>query len=110
MKHRYGHKKLNKPTDQRVAMLRNLAYSLVSNGKIVTTTTRAKELKRYIEKIISISKTDSVHSRRKVHKFINNKKFISLVFEKSKSFKDRNGGYTRLIKVGFRKVITPICL
>ena len=90
---------MNKPTDQRIALLRNLSYSLIQNRKVTTTTLRAKQVKKFIEKLITISRTDSVHSRRLVAKNLNNKNFVKKIFEASISYIDRDGGYIRLTKV-----------
>ena len=103
MKHQKGNKKLSKPTDQRLALLKNLLISLVENNRIVTTQLRAKQAKAMIEKIITMSKIDSVYSRRKVKSIVSNKDFVKNVFEVSKRYLKRNGGYTRIINVGIRK-------
>ena len=103
MKHQKGHKKLSKPTDQRLALIKNLAVALVDNNKIITTQTRAKQTQRFIEQLITKSKVDSVANRRYVFSKVNNKNFLNKVFEIAKNYKDRNGGYTKLINIGFRK-------
>ena len=103
MRHQKKNKKLNKPTDQRIALLRNLSYSLLENERIVTTQTRAKEAQKFIEKLVTISKSDTVSARRQVNATFNNKKAIKNIFEIAKKYKDRNGGYTRIINVGIRK-------
>ena len=103
MRHQKGNKKLGKPTDQRLALIKNLCVALVDNNRIVTTTHRAKAAKRVIETLITKAKVDTVANRRYVMKHINNKDFLKKLFELSKAYKDRNGEYTRLINVGFRK-------
>lgn len=104
MRHRKGIKKLNKPTDQRLALLRNSAKSLIDHSRITTTDVRAKQIKRFIEKLITISKNDSVHAKREVFKSLQDREYIKKLSELSKSrYLSRNGGYTRIIKKGFRK-------
>ncbi|RAP29786.1 50S ribosomal protein L17 [Candidatus Marinamargulisbacteria bacterium SCGC AG-343-D04] len=103
MKHRNGNKKLNKPTDQRLAMLKSIVISLVNFNQITTTTLRAKEAKKIVERLITIAKTNTVHSKRQVFKVINNKEFVKKIFAIAEKFKDKNGGYTRLIKKGIRR-------
>ena len=102
MDHRKKYKKLSLPTDQRLALLRSLSVALVEHGKIVTTSTRAKALKIFLEKIITTAKTDTVHSRRNVFSVINNADFVKNVFTLAKDVK-RNGGYLKINKCGFRK-------
>ena len=104
MRHRKGIKKLNKPTDQRLAFLVNATKSLITHSRITTTDTRASEIQKYVEKLITICKTDSLHAKRKVFKTLQDKQYVNLVSEIAKNkFQNRNGGYTRIIKKGFRK-------
>ena len=70
MKHRKGNKKLNKPTDQRIALLRSLSIALFSFNRIKTTDTRAKEAKKFAEKLITLAKEGSLHSRRMALKLL----------------------------------------
>jgi large subunit ribosomal protein L17 len=102
MDHRRKYKKLSLPTDQRLALLKNLSVSLVENGKIVTTSTRAKALKMFLEKLITKAKTDTVHNRRIVFKAINNADFVKNVFDLAKGI-SRDGGYLKINKCGFRR-------
>ena len=103
MRHLKKNKKLNKPTDQRLALIKNLTYSLVENNRISTTSTRAKEVKKMVEKLVTISKDNSVHNIRLLMKVINNKKFLKNIMEYGKKYKDRNGGYTRIVKLKNRQ-------
>ena len=103
MKHRNGNKKLNLPTDQRLALIKQLVRNLVSNKSIKTTSARAKQASQFAEKLITIAKTDTVVNRRHAFKLINNKDFVKLLFNVASSYKERNGGYTRIIKCGLRK-------
>jgi len=103
MKHKNGNKKLSLPTDQRLALLRSLSISLLNFNKIVTTSSRAKEARSFFEKLITIAKTDSVHNRRLVFQKVNDKNFVKKIFDVAQQFKDRDGGYTRIIKCGMRR-------
>ena len=103
MKHRNGNKKLSKPTDQRLALLKTLTFSLVKNKKIITTTTRAKQTKRFAEKLITIAKSDSLASKRHILKIMNNKTFLKELYNLKERYSKNNGGYLRIIKCGTRK-------
>tara|TARA_B100000131_G_scaffold305434_1_gene331424 strand:+ start:3306 stop:3653 length:348 start_codon:yes stop_codon:yes gene_type:complete len=103
MKHRNGNKKLNLPTDQRLALIKGLVLELIDKKSIKTTSARAKQASQFAERLITIAKTDSVNNRRHAFKLINNKNFIKALFEVASSYKDRKGGYTKIIKCGLRK-------
>tara|TARA_Y200000002_G_scaffold350242_1_gene327455 strand:- start:39 stop:389 length:351 start_codon:yes stop_codon:yes gene_type:complete len=104
MRHKKGNKKLSKPTDQRIALLRSLSLSLINHSKIKTTDLRAKEAQKYVEKLITLSKTDSVHSRRQALKLLPNKDAIKVLFNSiGKNYQSKQGGYTKITKLGFRK-------
>ena len=99
-----GTRKLNLPTDQRMALLRNLVTSLLENGKIETTETRAKETRSLAEKMITLGKTNTLHSRRQALAFITKEDVVTKLFaEIAPKYADRNGGYTRIIKIGPRQ-------
>ena len=99
-----GTRKLNLPTDQRMALLRNLVTSLLENGKIETTETRAKEARSLAEKMITFGKTNTLHSRRQALAFITKEDVVTKLFaEIAPKYADRNGGYTRIIKIGPRR-------
>ena len=99
-----GTRKLNLPTDQRMALLRNLVTSLLENGKIETTVTRAKETRSLAEKMITLGKTNTLHSRRQALAFITKEDVVTKLFaEIAPKYADRNGGYTRVIKMGPRR-------
>ncbi|PCH57174.1 MAG: 50S ribosomal protein L17 [Legionellales bacterium] len=104
-KHKRGYRKLGKNTSQRLAMLRSMVGSLVTHGMIKTTITRAKALRRVIEPLITRAKVDSVHNRRIVFARVgNNKTIVTKLFEEmGVRYKERPGGYTRILKCGFRK-------
>ncbi|MBQ3038249.1 MAG: 50S ribosomal protein L17 [Clostridia bacterium] len=99
-----GTRKLNLPTDQRMALLRNMVTSLLENGKIETTETRAKEARSLAEKMITLGKTNTLHSRRQALAFITKEDVVTKLFaEIAPKYADRNGGYTRIIKTGPRR-------
>ncbi len=98
------HRKLGRPTDQRVAMLRNLVTSLINNGKIETTDTRAKELRKIADKMITLGKRGDLHARRQALAYIYDKQVVHKLFEEiAPKYEDRNGGYTRILKLGPRR-------
>ncbi|MBI60194.1 50S ribosomal protein L17 [bacterium] len=103
MKHKNGNKKLNLPTDQRLSLIKGLVKHLVEKRKIKTTSTRAKETSKMVERLITIAKTDTVFNRRHIFKVINNKRFVKIIFDLAKTYQSRNGGYTKIIKCGLRK-------
>ncbi|CAM2762802.1 50S ribosomal protein L17 [Hathewaya histolytica] len=97
-------RKLGRPTDQRRAMLRNLVTSFLKHGKIETTETRAKETKRLAEKMITLAKRGDLHSRRQVLAFVTEKEVVENLFTNiAPKYAERNGGYTRIYKVGPRR-------
>ena len=99
-----GARKLGRTTDHRKAMLRAMVTYLLENGKIETTVTRAKEVRSMAEKIITIGKNDILHAKRQVYSFITKETVAKKVFDEiSPKYKERNGGYTRIIKIGPRR-------
>lgn len=97
-------RKLGRPTDQRIAMLKNLVTSFLKHGKIVTTITRAKETQRLAEKMITFAKRGDLHARRQVLAFVQEKNVVKSLFDEVASkYQERNGGYTRITKLGPRK-------
>jgi large subunit ribosomal protein L17 len=104
MRHRKANRKLNRPSGQRRALLRNLATSLFENGRIITTHARARELKRMADKIVTLAKKGDLHSRRQALRVLYKKETMSDLFASAREkFGDRNGGYTRILKIGYRK-------
>lgn len=98
------HRKLGRPTSHRVAMLRNLTASLLKNGRIETTETRAKELRKVAEKMITLGKRGDLHARRQALAYIYEKEVVANLFEEiAPKYADRNGGYTRILKKGPRR-------
>ena len=103
MRTRRKGKKLGRPSSHRLAMLHNLVSSLITHGRIKTTVDRAKEASRMVEKMITMAKKDDVHHRRLVAKSITQKHVLKKLFEKiSPDYKERMGGYTRVLRLGPR--------
>ena len=99
-----GTRKLGRATSHRTAMLRALVTFLLENGKIETTVTRAKEVRALTEKMITIAKEDSVHNRRLVMALVTKEAVANKLFtESAPKYADRNGGYTRITKLGPRR-------
>ena len=104
MKHRSAVKKIGKDRKHKIALLRNMATSLLKSEKVLTTTLKAKELKKFVEKLITRAKKNTLHNRRVVYRHLKDTFILKKLFEKIASrYRNRNGGYTRLYKVGRRK-------
>ncbi|QXM07340.1 50S ribosomal protein L17 [Crassaminicella indica] len=99
-----GHRKLGRPTGHRKLMLRNLVTSLLKEGRIKTTETRAKETRKLAEKMITLGKRGDLHARRQALAFILDETVVKKVFDElAPKYQDRNGGYTRILKLGPRR-------
>ena len=99
-----GQRKLGMPTDQRRALLRNQVTSFLENGKINTTVTRAKETRSMAEKMITLGKKGTLAARRQALAFITKEDVVTKLFnEIAPKYADRNGGYTRIYKLGERR-------
>ncbi|MGO1369107.1 MAG: 50S ribosomal protein L17 [Senegalia sp. (in: firmicutes)] len=97
-------RKLGRPTHHRKTMLRNLVTSLLREGRIETTVTRAKETRRLAEKMITLGKKGDLHSRRQVLSYIYDETVVKELFEEiAPKYEERNGGYTRIMKLGPRR-------
>ena len=107
MRHHKKGRKLNRTASHRKALMSNLAIALVLNKRIKTTDAKAKELRGFVDRLVTYAKKDDVHGRRLIRKKIhgNLSKHISnvLVDEIAPNYSDRNGGYTRIIKLDNRK-------
>lgn len=113
MRHNVGHRKLGRVTEHRIALLRNQAEALIRHEKIETTIPKAKELRPFVERLITIAKRGvkageangkALHARRLVLEEIQNRDVVSKLFETiAPRFADRPGGYTRILRVGFRR-------
>jgi len=103
MRHKVGHRKLQRSSGHRNSLLRNLAASLIKHEQILTTTPKAKELRPYVEKLITLAKKGGLSNRRLAHARLQDDAQLTKLFEVlAERYKDRNGGYTRVIKAGFR--------
>jgi large subunit ribosomal protein L17 len=103
MRHQKAGKRLGRTTSHRKAMMRNMATSLLDHERIETTETKAKELRRYAEKMITLGKRGDLHARRQALSFIRKREVVAKVFDVyAERFKDRDGGYTRVMKLGKR--------
>lgn len=103
MRHKKKGRKLGRKVGNRRALLMNLACQLIVHKKIKTTDPKAKELRSYIEPLITLAKKNSLHSRRLVIKKIPKKNIVRILFEEiAPMFSDRPGGYTRITKLGYR--------
>ncbi|XZR53128.1 MAG: 50S ribosomal protein L17 [Enterobacteriaceae bacterium] len=104
MRHRKSGKLLNRNNSHRKLMFRNIICSLINYEIIKTTLIKAKELKRFVEPIITIAKIDLIKNRRLIFSRIRNNKIVTKLFEKiAPIYFNRPGGYTRILKCGFRK-------
>ena len=103
MRHRQSGRQLNRNSSHRKAMFRNMASSLVKHGLIKTTVAKAKELRMVVEPLITLAKTDSVANRRLAFARTQDKEVVGLLFnELGVRYQERPGGYTRILKCGFR--------
>ena len=103
MRHNKTGRKLSRKTAHRKALMSNLASALITHKRIKTTDAKAKELRMYIEPLVTFAKKGDLHSRRQVLKKIRHKSIVRELFENiGPTFSNRNGGYTRIIKLGFR--------
>ena len=103
MKHNIKNKKLNKTTSHRKAMFMNMSNALIKHEQITTTLSKAKELRRFVEKIVTLGKKGDLLSRRKTVSILQDQKMSKKVFDiLADRYKNRNGGYTRIIKLGNR--------
>mgnify|MGYP000495230577 CR=1 FL=1 len=104
MRHGMANRKLGRTSSHRMAMFRNQLASLIGNERIVTTLPKAKELRPLIEKLITLSKNDSVHARRNAAKMVQDDAMVAKLFGTlGPRFAERPGGYTRIIKLGARR-------
>lgn len=104
MRHRKKVKKIGRTPGHRHSTLRNLASGLIEHHQIRTTLAKAKALQQYVERLISYAKENSVHSRRLVFKFLQNRSLVKKLFDEIVTqFEGRNGGFTRVVKLGQRQ-------
>ena len=99
-----GTRKLGRPTDIRMSMLRGLVTYLLENGRLETTVYRAKEIRSLADKMITLGKKNTLASKRQALAFITKEEVVVKLFnEIAPSYADRNGGYTRILKTGVRR-------
>jgi len=103
MRHQKAGRKLGRTTSHKEAMLRNMVTSFFKHEKVITTDIKAKELRKVAEKMITLGKNESLHARRQAASVVRERGVVKKLFEEiSPRYKDRAGGYTRIIKAGFR--------
>ncbi|MGH9336731.1 MAG: 50S ribosomal protein L17, partial [Vicinamibacteria bacterium] len=104
MRHRAAHRKLGRKTEHRISLLRNLAASLISHGRIRTTEAKAKELRPFVERLVTLGKRDSLHARRHALSILPRRETVQKLFsDVSPRFSERPGGYTRILKLAHRQ-------
>ena len=103
MRHKHGGRKLQRTSAHRIALLRNMAAALIKHEQITTTTPKARELRPYIEKLITLGKHGGLSNRRLAHARLLDETQLAKLFEVlAKRYATREGGYTRIIKAGYR--------
>ncbi|MFN3944183.1 MAG: 50S ribosomal protein L17 [Allosphingosinicella sp.] len=103
MRHRVGGRKLQRTSSHRAALFRNMAAALIKHEQIKTTTAKAKELRPYVEKLITLAKKGGLSNRRLAHaRLMDDTQLVKLFDVLAARYADRNGGYTRIIKAGIR--------
>jgi large subunit ribosomal protein L17 len=104
MRHKYAGYKLKRPVDSRNSLLRNLTTSVIENERIVTTVPKAKAVQPWVEKMITLAKIDTLHSRRQAAAILRTPASVKKLFDTlGTRFGQRNGGYTRITHLGPRK-------
>ena len=103
MRHKVGHRKLQRTSSHRAALLRNMAAALIKHEQITTTLPKARELRPYVEKLITLAKHGGLSNRRLAHaRLLDDAQLVKLFDVLASRYSDRAGGYTRVIKAGFR--------
>ena len=103
MRHRFAYRKLNKTSEHRKALFKNMLNSLIKYEQIITTLPKAKELKPKIDKVITIGKKSDLSNKKNLFSKLQDKNSVKKVFETfSKRYANRKGGYSRVLKAGFR--------
>ena len=104
MRHQKSGRRFNRDTNSRKALMRNLCTSLLESGRITTTEPKAKELKRWVERLITTAKDDDLNARRKVALYVNDREVSNKLFSTYlERYKERPGGYTRVVKLPPRR-------
>ncbi len=103
MRHRSGYRKLNRSASHRKAMFANMAVALIKHEQIKTTLPKAKELRRIVDRLITLGKRGTLHARRQALATLKDTKIATKLFDElAERYKERPGGYTRVLKAGFR--------
>ena len=103
MRHKYGGRKLQRTSSHRKALFRNMAAALIKHEQITTTTAKARELRPYVEKLITLAKHGGLSNRRLAHaRLLDDAQLVKLFDVLAARYADRQGGYTRIIKAGIR--------
>ena len=103
MRHRVGHRKLQRTSSHRAALFRNMAAALIKHEQITTTVAKAKELRPYVEKLVTLAKRGGLSNRRLAQsRLMDDAQLMKLFDVLATRYADRNGGYTRVIKAGIR--------
>src|SRR3954466_3704844 len=104
MRHRRAGFKLKRDTDQRVGLLRNMVTSVIEQERVVTTVPKAKAIKPLVDRMITLAKRDTLHARRQAAMVLQTPASVQKLFDKlGTRFGQRNGGYTRIVRLGWRK-------
>ena len=104
MRHRKAGRQLRRTSEQKLALMRNLAASLIEHGAIETTEAKAKELRPFVERLITRAKSGTLHDRRLANRHIHKRETADKLFQEiGRKFTSRAGGYTRILKTGHRK-------
>ena len=104
MRHRVGGRKLQRTSAHRIALFRNMAAALIKHEQITTTVAKAKELRPYVEKLVTLAKKGGLSNRRLAHaRLLDDAQLVKLFDVLASRYADRNGGYTRIMKLGRRK-------
>jgi|SRR5680860_273133 len=103
MNHKVKGRKFKRNSAQRKALLKHLSEAIILNEKITTTTAKAKELSGFVEKLITKAKKKNLLAAKSIHSLLGDEASKKLISEIADKYKDRNGGYTRIIKIGERK-------
>ena len=104
MRHKHGYRKLNRTSSHRKALLKNMAIALIERERIETTVPKAKELQRYVEKLVTKARVDDLNTHRMIFKYLQHKDSVKkLINEIAPKYTERNGGYTSIIKTRIRR-------
>lgn len=104
MRHKMSGRKLGRTTSERKALFKNMANSLINHEQIVSTLPKAKELRSYADKLITLAKKGTLSNRRQAFALLRDESTVAKLFSTlGERYKERNGGYTRVLKYGFRK-------